>query len=162
MAEDFGAVLDGSLVEVRNAELVLERMGGEENWRAELVVGTLEDGGGEEDLRAELVVGALADVGGELGVEAFGVDVGGVPLVAGTLEGLAGTMAKVEGLPLLEGTLLEGMLLEGALLERTLLGNTLAGLVDDGAIAEEELLMPEVVNEVVAELELEDPEFVFW
>ena len=101
LVEDFGAVVDEGVVEVRKAELLLERV---------LVPApVLDDEGGE----AELVVRPLEDVVRawedaireldvrELGVEGFEVDVRGLPLVVGTLEELAGKVAEVEGLPLL-------------------------------------------------------------
>ena len=103
--EDVGAVVDEGLVEVWNVELVLEPAATEEDLRAELVPApVLDDEGGD----AELVVWPLEDVDRagedvvrELGVEAFEVDVGGLPLVVRMLEELAGTVAEVEDLPLL-------------------------------------------------------------
>ena len=110
VVEDIREVVDEALVEVRNEELMLEPAATEEDLRAELVPApVLDDEGGD----AELVVRPLEDavrawvdvvwedVVGELGVEAFEVDVRGLPLVVGTLEELAGTVAEVEGLPLL-------------------------------------------------------------
>ena len=95
--EDFGAVVDEGVVEVRNAELVPELVAVDEDLRAELVPAPVL---GDESGEAELVVRPLEDVVRELGVEAFEVDVRGLPLAVGTLE-LADTVAEVEGLPLL-------------------------------------------------------------
>lgn len=90
--EDIGAVVDEGLVEVRNLELVLvpAPVLDDEGGEAELVVRPLED-----------VARAWEDVVRELGVEAFEVDVRGLPLVVRTLEELAGAVAEVEGFPLL-------------------------------------------------------------
>ena len=76
--EDSEAVVDEGLVEVRNAELVLEPAGVEEDLRAELVPApVLDDEGGEAELVVrplEDVARAWEDVVRELVVEAFEVD----------------------------------------------------------------------------------------